>query len=458
MTSILRYDGQRAVEEIHDLIGIGIGPFNLSIAALADDLKGLKAAFFDQKDSFVWHPGLLFPDSILQTSFLKDLVTAVKPTSPHSFLSFLVEKKRFYDYMAGRFEGVSRLEFNEYMAWAASRLDSLNWGEAAVGARLKDDLLELEFASGRTVQSRNLVVGAGPQPFIPEWAAAHMGSHCFLANEYLTRQTNLAGKRVMVIGGGQTGAEITLDLLTSSNTPAQVSWVGMLPRFSPLEEGGFVDQVFTPQYVASFQNWPEENRRAETRSQKLASDGLTPVTVDALYREVYHRKHLQASEESVQLLPGREVFDISSGPDGYVIASRSSLSGEVEAFSADVIILATGFQARMPEFLSDLKPLLDLTESGQPQLDPHYRVAWDGPDGIGIYGLNLGMASHGIVDPQMSMMAWRSAVILNAILGEPHFDLSETRSMIAWPQSRSTILSQPVVFPQHAPEADLRVG
>ena len=63
------------------------------------------------------------------------------------------------------------------------------------------------------------------------------------------------------------------------------------------------------------------------RSQKLASDGLTPVTVDALYREVYHRKHLQAAEESVQLLPGREVFDISSGPDGYVIATRSSLSG-----------------------------------------------------------------------------------------------------------------------------------
>ena len=141
-----------------------------------------------------------------------------------------------------------------------------------------------------------------------KWAADHMGSHCFLANEYLTRQTNLAGKRVMVIGGGQTGAEITLDLLTSSNAPAQVSWVGMLPRFSPLEEGGFVDQVFTPQYVASFQNWPEENRQAETRSQKLASDGLTPVTVDALYREVYHRKHLQAAEESVQLLPGREVF------------------------------------------------------------------------------------------------------------------------------------------------------
>ena len=112
----------------------------------------------------------------------------------------------------------------------------------------------------------------------------------------------------------------------------------------------------------------------------------------------------------------------------------------------------------MPDFLSDLKPLLDMTESGQPQLDPHYRVAWDGPDGIGIYGLNLGMASHGIVDPQMSMMAWRSAVILNAVLGEPHFDLSETRSMIAWPQSRSMVGSQPVNFPQHTPEADLRVG
>ena len=458
MTSILRYDGQKNMEDIHDLLGIGIGPFNLSIAALTDDIAGLKSAFFDRKDKFVWHPGLLFPDSVLQTTFLKDLVTAVKPTSPLSFLSFLVGKKRFYDYLAGRFTGVSRVEFNEYMAWAAQQIGSLNWSEAAVNARLKENLLEIEFASGRKALSRNLVIGTGPRPFVPDWAVPHMGDSCFLANEYLTRPQSLAGKRVMVVGGGQTGAEIVLDLLTAENGPAQVSWAGMLPRFSPLEEGGFVDQVFTPQYVASYQTWPEEQKLAEVRSQKLASDGLTPVTVDALYKEVYRRRHLAGEMDTVRLLPGREVFDIEAQRVGYAIATRSGQSGEVETFGADVIVLATGFKAFIPEFLNELKPLLRLTDDGLPQLDGNYRIAWDGPEEAGIYGLNLGMASHGIVDPQMSMMAWRSAVIINDILGEAHFDLSCRESLVDWPMRMQDrpVVNRDVPF-QHQ-EADLRVG
>lgn len=69
-----------------DCIGIGLGPFNLSIAALADqDKTQLSTRFLERKPSFSWHPGLLLSDAKMQTSFLKDLVTAIDPTSQYSF-------------------------------------------------------------------------------------------------------------------------------------------------------------------------------------------------------------------------------------------------------------------------------------------------------------------------------------------------------------------------------------
>ena len=35
--------------EIYDVIGVGIGPFNLALAALADPLADVSAVFFDAR-------------------------------------------------------------------------------------------------------------------------------------------------------------------------------------------------------------------------------------------------------------------------------------------------------------------------------------------------------------------------------------------------------------------------
>ena len=83
----------------YDFIGIGIGPFNLSIAALAEGLDGFSSLFLERKPHFSWHPGMMVPDCHMQTSFLKDLVSAVEPTNRHSFLNYLVQRKKFYSFL-----------------------------------------------------------------------------------------------------------------------------------------------------------------------------------------------------------------------------------------------------------------------------------------------------------------------------------------------------------------------
>ena len=65
----------------HDLIGIGLGPFNLGLACLSDPVDGLDAVFLEAADGFSWHPGMMLPDATLQVPFLADLVTLADPTS-----------------------------------------------------------------------------------------------------------------------------------------------------------------------------------------------------------------------------------------------------------------------------------------------------------------------------------------------------------------------------------------
>lgn len=77
----------------YDFIGIGIGPFNLSIAALAEGLDGFSSLFLERKPHFSRHPGMMVPDCHMQTSFLKDLVSAVEPTNRHSFLNYSTAQK-----------------------------------------------------------------------------------------------------------------------------------------------------------------------------------------------------------------------------------------------------------------------------------------------------------------------------------------------------------------------------
>ncbi|MFV0294280.1 MAG: SidA/IucD/PvdA family monooxygenase [Paracoccus sp. (in: a-proteobacteria)] len=79
-----------------DLFGIGTGPFNLSLAALADSIPQLRCRFAERRPQFAWHPGIMIAGTTMQTSFLKDLVTPVLPTSCWSFVNYLVEHERFF--------------------------------------------------------------------------------------------------------------------------------------------------------------------------------------------------------------------------------------------------------------------------------------------------------------------------------------------------------------------------
>lgn len=152
-----------------DFIGIGIGPFNLSIAALGSEVAGFNSKFLERKPHFSWHPGMMVPDCHMQTSFLKDLVSAVSPTNPYSFLNYLVKRKKFYRFLTTELRTVSREEFADYLDWAANGLKSLEFSQDIQSVDFDDQQRQFVVTTQRaTYRARHVCLGIGKRIKLPD--------------------------------------------------------------------------------------------------------------------------------------------------------------------------------------------------------------------------------------------------------------------------------------------------
>ena len=425
--------------DLLDLAGLGVGPFNLSLAALLDGQPAIRARFFEKKPVFSWHPGLMLPGAHMQTSCLKDLVTAVQPTSPWSFLAFLVDKGRFYSFLATEKMVISRAEFVEYLSWVADRLDTVQFDTEIREVNFSNNHFILR-TNQSTYKARNLCLGTGKVPFIPSCAKPLLGRHCFHAGSLMTQKIDLTGKRVAIIGGGQTGAEVFLNTLRKQwGEAAHIQWVSRRANFEPLDEGPFTNEYFTPDYVRRFLSLPQQQKEAIVSYQKLTSDGITPVYLKELYREVYDRTYLSNTPTNWQLMVDRTLHGMTCTSTGvYELTVRDALAGSDDTLFADVVILCTGFKSALPQYLEPIRSRFNLDELDRFTLLPSFKVAWDGPEDRRIYAMNAGLHSHGIAEPQLSLTAWRSATIINDLMATDIFSI-DSHSLMGWNRQAVTL-------------------
>jgi lysine N6-hydroxylase len=204
-----------------DVLAIGCGPFNLGLAALASTVDDLDVLVVDSRDEFRWHPGLMFDEARLQVGFLSDLVTLVDPTHPMSFLNYMADTDRMYRFLVRENFYPTRIEYEAYLHWCIGRLDTLRWGTTVTEVTWDDeaDAFAVTIVSGgttTTVIARHVVVGVGTEPFVPQ--ALSSGSPAVVhSSDYLYHQDKAhAADSVTVIGSGQSGAEIVIDLLEAN--------------------------------------------------------------------------------------------------------------------------------------------------------------------------------------------------------------------------------------------------
>jgi len=417
----------------YDFIGIGIGPFNLSIAALADGLEGYSTLFLERKPHFSWHPGMMVPDCHMQTSFLKDLVSAVNPTSRHSFLNYLVQRKKFYRFLTTEQRTVSREEFADYLCWAAENLSNLAFSQQVQQVRYVEEegLFEITTQRDRFL-ARHVCLGIGKQINLPA-CVNEQSDRCFHASEMMLRTPDLSGKRVTVVGGGQSGADLFLNIFNGEwGQPAMLNWVSRRNNYNALDEAAFANEYFTPEYLESFATLSEGTRERLLAEQKMTSDGITTESLLAIYRAMYHRFEVLREKPWARLLPSRSVSHVASSGSAQRLTLRHHLDQGEEQLDCDVVIFATGYRPANPSFLAPLAKQLRLNGDESLRVNTDFSLDWSGPAGNRLYAVNAGMCSLGIAEPQLSLMAWRAARILNSAHPDTPFELSGTPGVIHW--------------------------
>lgn len=422
-----------AVEQVSHLrlVGIGAGPANLSLAALLHGDSEQPNLFFDRKPSFTWHDDQLINGATLQVSIFKDLVSLSDPANRFSFLSYLHEHGRIYHFLNAQFSEVPRTEFRNYLAWAAEKNENVVFSESV--ERVEFDGVFRVTTDRRQVTADNIAVGVGTVPWVPEFALPYLGAGHFHVSRYLNHARGLAGKRVAVVGGGQSGAETFLDLISrpDSERPAWVSWISRRRNYFPIDDSTFTNDFYMPEYSEYFYRLSESKRAELNSAHLLSSDGISESTLRAIYQQLYRLQFIERDEHRFGLLPNRTVVSADRTATGAfeVTLRHNDETGQSQCLPVDAVVWATGFRPTPKSFLDPLKDRIE-TENGEVRVDEDFAVAWDGPPDRKIFVQNAVRGQRGLPDVNLSLNAWRAQRIANRLRGRSAPEMA--MSFIDW--------------------------
>ncbi|GAA1975010.1 SidA/IucD/PvdA family monooxygenase [Isoptericola halotolerans] len=425
----------------YDLVGIGVGPFNLGLAALADPLADVDAVFLDQAQEFRWHPGMMIEGATIQVPFLADLVTMADPTSPYSFLAYLKEVGRLYPFYIRESFYPLRAEYDAYCRWVADRLETLRWGRRVVAVEhdpASDTYVVTAEVTGadepgeprrEKYRARHVVLGVGTTPRLPAplaalaaTAAATEGAGPVVHSaDYLPHRADLTESgAVTVVGSGQSAAEIYRDLLQEAGR-YRLDWVTRSPRFFPMEYTKLTLEMTSPEYTDHFHALDPELRDLLGREQRHLSKGISGDVVDDIYDTLYRRSAL-GREVPTSLLTDTEVVAARTerAEDGaceHVLTLRHAQLGTTAEHRTRAVVAATGYGSGVPAFLDPVRDRLRLDDRGRFDVTRDYSVSADDR----LHTLNGEEHTHGVTAPDLGFGAWRNAVVLAKVTGrEPY--------------------------------------
>jgi L-ornithine N5-oxygenase len=432
--------GDRAGDEV-DILGIGFGPSNLSLAIAIEEFndrrpadRRLTARFVDVRRGFGWHDGMLLPGATMQISFLKDLVALRTPTSPFTFLNYLHEQGRLSDFINLKTFFPTRREFHGYLSWAASRIGlPVSYGTKATcidwtGERFEVTLESVVDGSEVTrAAARHVVIGSGSQPVLPEGIVP--GARVFHNHQLLNRLAGLPSRphgRFLVVGSGQSAAEVAA-YLHDSYPDADVHASFRRFGYSPADDTPYANRIFDPEAVDDFYTAPPE-----LKQQLMDYHWQTNYSaVDAdLIKDLYRREYDENTRGARRLIVHRVtgIERLSEGSDGVTVTIRDLGNRGSTTLEADAVVFATGF--RPVDTRSMLGPSIDGSSSFEghlPIVERDYRLRLRSvPERI---FLNGGVQhSHGLTSSLLSNVAVRAADILRAITdGQPDHPAAQQR-------------------------------
>lgn len=429
--------------QIHDLVGIGFGPSNIALAVALDEQRQhgrrLDALFIERQPSFAWHPGMLLDQTHMQISFIKDLATLRNPTSRFSFLNYLHEKRRLADFINLKTFYPSRLEFNDYLAWAAAQFDDrCAYGEEVLevlperAGYDRDTVTALRVraraADGQVRErlARHLVVSPGGSANVPEvFRPLHGDTRVFHSSRYRAGIERLPrARKVAVIGAGQSAAEIFLDL-QGRGDDMQVDLVMRARAIKPSDDSPFVNEIFNAEFIDDVYGASDVERSQMLREFWHTNYACPDLElIQQIYKVLYEQK--VHGGERLRLLRRHEVQSVDAGRDGLQLQLRQLHDGATLLERYDAVVLATGYERELHRgLLEPLTPWL-----GEFAVDRHYRVRGLAGFRPAIFLQGACEDTHGLSDTLLSVTAVRTGEICDALLAAHHHPLPQAASAV----------------------------
>ncbi|EPH45672.1 SidA/IucD/PvdA family monooxygenase [Streptomyces aurantiacus] len=435
------YDGTESTHEgpevTYDVLGIGFGPSNLALAIAVEEHNAkaaagerIRAGFLEKQSSFGWHRGMLIDDATMQVSFLKDLVTMRDPTSSYSFLCYLRERDRLVDFLNQKTLFPLRIEFHDYLEWAAARVAGLVEYSAEVlsvqpvtedGEIVFFDVVSRDPANPEATivrRTRSLCVATGMEPRMPSNAVR--SERVFHNSELIPRVADVLDKgtpvrRAVVLGAGQSAAE-SVDYLHRNFPEAEICSVFAKYGYTPADDSPFANRIFDPEAVDIFYKSPPEVKQSLVDYHRSTNYSVVDMDlIESLSRTMYQEK--VQGRQRMRMLNVSRIRDIDAHDDGLDIGIEFLPTAERDTLSADLLVCATGYHPRgIDERLGELGKLCRRDDEDALVVGRDHRVATHANVAADIYLQGGTEHTHGLTSTLLSNTAVRAGEIYASLL------------------------------------------
>lgn len=417
-----------APSECCDILGIGFGPANLALAIALEELwPDASVRFIEAQAESSWQAGMLLRRSDIQHNPIRDLVTPRNPRSRYTFINYLHETGRLFEYLNVPIPFPLRKEYARYIRWAAEHFaDRVDYGTRADDiAEAPDGTAYQVTAGGRTYRARSLVVGPGRSRYVPPEFDDVLGDRVIHANDYAHRidgWLDAGVGHVAVVGSSQSACELVLDL---SHRAAELRVTNLMRGFGYRlkDTSPFMEEVYFPGFVDYYYRASQASK--DDLDRQLRPTNYSSVDEDILkelYVELYEQR--LDGDQRVVLLTSQDIKAVDVDGAGVRLFVEERHAGVESVVQADAVVLATGFRdlgsgprhEPYPPLLAGLAPRLRMTE-GRVWIGPDYELM-GGPDGDvpPLYFNGLCESSHGMGDAgSFSLLALRSARIVRSL-------------------------------------------
>lgn len=424
--------------EVYDVVGIGFGPANLALAVAMEEAaaeRQVKRLFLEAKPGCQWHPGMLLEGSLLQVTVLKDLITVEDPCSRFTFLNYLKQKGRLYDFLNLRTLFPTRIEFNDYLGWAAEQLaHRVRYGSEVLevapassngaAAPSSPELLRVvarDLATGETMEylARHLVLAAGGEPLAPPGVELRSGRRVIHPHQFLDRMREFPDRdapyRFVVVGSGQSAGEL-FEYLMDHYPNAEVTAAVRRFSYKPVDESDFTNRIFFPEWVDYYYELPPERRREMFASLRDVNySAIDHPLIRRIYEKLYRQKVL--GRERCRFLPFLDLLRVEEDDQRVRMSFRDLMQGGEVDLEADGLVLCTGYVWRKEHPLLDsLAPWFERDGDGGYRVRRDYGIATRPPFKPNVYLQGYCEGTHGISETVLSLLPVRAKEILTSIV------------------------------------------